>query len=395
MEILHCIPGLDRAAGGPSRTVTSLAVALARRRQEVKLFAVESSDPIDFPAPPNLEVRLFPLEWPGSLFRSRPLRVALRDARPAVFHGHGLWLLPVHYMMVAARAHGIPSMLSPRGTLEAGALRFSRWKKRIAGWLFQNRDLRRATCLHVTSRMEAEGCRRYGLRNPLCIVPNGLELAEYPVCERPDDSPARTRTVLFLSRLHPKKGIPSLLEAWRGLHAQFPGWRLVIAGPDESGHGAALEARLREDGSGGSVSFVGPVYGDAKLRLLRGSDLFVLPSLSENFGVVVTEALACGLPAITTIGTPWDELPARRCGWWVEVGPDPLRRALEEAMSLPDGERFEMGRRGRRLVVERYSIDAVAEEMVEVYTWLGRGAGPPASVTFDGPRSVAPPVGYR
>ncbi|MDD5707221.1 MAG: glycosyltransferase, partial [Kiritimatiellae bacterium] len=197
------------------------------------------------------------------------------------------------------------------------------------------------------------------------------------------------RTVLYLGRLHPLKGLELLVEAWgilrqpsRPLYGRTAkeqkdnhggdGWRLVIAGPDEEGTLAALKRQAQELKLTNTICFLGPIYGAEKERLLCGADLFVLPSRSENFGLVVAEALAAGVPVIATRATPWAELlgdptGAGRCGWWVDAGAEPLASALREAMNLTDGERQGMGRNGRQLVNTKYRWEAVAERMVACY----------------------------
>ena len=280
------------------------------------------------------------------------------------------------------------------------------------------------------------------------VVPNGVSLR--PLSGRKREGKrgeAKGRMVLYLGRLHPLKGLDMLVEAWGKLHdAQCDGsrqgmentrtrcdWRLVIAGPDEQGTRAALERQARELGLMESITFAGPVYGGEKERLLDAADLFVLPSRSENLGLVVAEALGAGVPVIATRAAPWRELlgycdhpvvamgsvkadteraldahrtcngvsrgespaaqdfnlnfvttgwsqkevaitsvkqGASRCGWWVEVGVGPLAEALREAMALTDEERWAMGQNGRRLVEEKYRWEAVAEQMVELYTHI-------------------------
>jgi glycosyltransferase involved in cell wall biosynthesis len=187
--------------------------------------------------------------------------------------------------------------------------------------------------------------------------------------------------VLFLSRLTPKKGLDILLRVWHQLRPQ--GWRLVVAGPDEGGYGAALARAGGTPELGRGIEFVGPAWGEEKWRLYRDADVFVLPSHSENFGVVVAEALASGVPAITTRETPWQAIEEKRCGWWIEVGDAPLAGALREAMALPDHARREMGTRGRRFVEEEYAPAGVAARMIELYGWLLRGGSRPQFVNVD------------
>jgi glycosyltransferase involved in cell wall biosynthesis len=230
--------------------------------------------------------------------------------------------------------------------------------------------------LHATAASEARSFRRLGLSNPAAVIPNAVdaeEFADLPSRSVIDESwPALRgrRIVLFLSRLHPKKGLVNLASAWGSVAPDFPRARLVIAGPDRSNHAAQVREALQEEGVSDRTMLVGGVYGRQRLALLGHADLFVLPTFSENFGVAVAEALAAGVPVITTTGAPWRELRQRRCGWWIEPEATPLAVALREALALPDAERRQMGARGRKLVQERYSWQSVAVQMADVYRWI-------------------------
>ena len=171
------------------------------------------------------------------------------------------------------------------------------------------------------------------------------------------------------------KGLLDLVEAWSQLKPT--GWRVVIAGRDEAGHESEVKTQIRKRKLEASFEFAGPVDGAAKWELYRSADVFVLPSHSENFGIVVAEALACGVPVITTRGAPWQELLTHRCGWWVPIGLQPLAEALRVATALSSDKRRAMGERGRALVCQKYSWAAIARQMREVYEWIaGRGARP-------------------
>jgi glycosyltransferase involved in cell wall biosynthesis len=295
-----------------------------------------------------------------------------------MLHDSGLWLPTNHAAAQVARATGVPFIVSPRGMLTAWALRFRGLKKRLAWHLYQQRDLQTASVLHATSHAEADGFRVLGLKQPIAIIPNGVEL---PPAPRPSNgreingegvsrppSPSRVRTLLFLGRIHPVKGLLNLVSAWAS--ARPKGWQVVLAGQNESNHQAVVEAAIREHQLQPDFEFIGPVDGPAKWDLYRSADLFVLPSHSENFGLAVAEALACGVPVITTRGTPWEDLEIHRCGWWVEIGTAPLANALREAMALTDGERREMGERGRGLVESKYAWPRIAKQMKAVYEWM-------------------------
>jgi glycosyltransferase involved in cell wall biosynthesis len=171
----------------------------------------------------------------------------------------------------------------------------------------------------------------------------------------------------------------NLIRAWA--QVKPAGWRCVLAGPDEAGHRAELEREINALGLKEQFEFPGSLEDGEKWERYRSSDLFVLPSFTENFGLVVAEALVCGVPVITTKGTPWSDLLANRCGWWVEAAVEPLAAALREATVLTDQERDEMGVRGRKLVRGNFSWSSVASRMRAVYSWCAGRDRMPSSVT--------------
>jgi glycosyltransferase involved in cell wall biosynthesis len=261
--------------------------------------------------------------------------------------------------------------------LGGAALRFSHGRKRLIWSLLQARAARAASMIHATSEAEFEEVRAFGLTNPVAVIPNGVDLAE------PARREGRTqRTVITLGRIHPKKGLPHLIEAWSRIAPAFPDWRLRVVGPDENGHAAELALQARALGLS-SVSIEGALFGADKQAAFAEADLFVLPTLNENFALTVAEALAAGLPAVVTKGAPWPELDRRGCGWWIDVGPEPLAAALAQAMSLPDGALRAMGERGRAWMAQSYAWPGVAKSMAEAYRWLCGKGDRPASVRLN------------
>jgi glycosyltransferase involved in cell wall biosynthesis len=247
--------------------------------------------------------------------------------------------------------------------LTAWALRHKRIKKALALALYQYRDLKLAAMFHATAGSEVQDIRRLSLRHPVAVAPLGVELPP------PDTGQERhrngSRMALFISRVHPKKGLFNLVDSWARVRPN--GWKMVVAGPDQDGHAAAVKARAEARGIASDWEFVGAVFGEKKDRLYAQADFFVLPTHSENFGVVVIEALAHRVPVITTKGAPWAELLSQRCGWWIDIGVEPLAGALREAMGLSDEERRSMGENGRRLVEAKYTWPAIAEQMRAAY----------------------------
>ena len=297
---------------------------------------------------------------------------------PDVVDVQGLWTYPSLVNLRHYRLTGKPYIVTPHGMLDPWALERSRWKKRIVRTWFEDAHVDSAACLRATSKMEAAHFRRFGLKQPIAIVPNGVHIPT-SVSDFDHRGPRR---VLFLSRLHPKKGLPFLLRAWSELSAHRPDWELVIAGPDESGHEAEMR-RMAEQLRIPRIRWEGPVHGQNKCALYESADVFVLPSHAENFGLVVAEALAHCTPVITTRNAPWSGLHDHRCGWWIDLNDRELIVALVDATSRPRSELKAMGARGREWVKNDYSWPRIADEMRELYEWVAQGGLPPPFVVFD------------
>jgi glycosyltransferase involved in cell wall biosynthesis len=286
------------------------------------------------------------------------------SGRVALIHNHGLWMMPNVYCSWAAESGRVPLVVSPHGMLRPRAFRGGSFAKRLFWPLLQRPALQGAACFHATAESEAVDIRTYGLFQPVAVIPNGVDVPELQPTEKPPD-----RVLLFLGRLHAIKGLDMLLAAWQREESRFPEWRLVVAGPDERGPGRKMR-RLADDLGLRRVRFVGVLYGQEKWRAYREADLFVLPTLSENFGMTVAEALAAGTPAIVSKGAPWCGLDEHGAGWWVEIGVEPLVAALETALSRSREDLEDMGRRGRAWVEKDFSWDVVGAQMVGTYRWL-------------------------
>jgi len=274
-----------------------------------------------------------------------------------------------------------PTVLSPHGSLEEYALGISRFKKHIAKIAYEAKNLREATCLTASSAAEVISFRKYGLSQPVAVIPNGVSdswlssKADGAKFRRGFSIPSAKRILLFLSRIHPKKGLFLLFEAMAELRPELADWLLIIAGPDQIGHRQELERSAGHLGIDPYIKFVGPLSGQMKRDAFDSAKLFVLPTHSENFGIVVAEALGAGLPVLTTRGAPWGELAKERCGWWTDIKPEALQEALFQAIRMTDSELAAMGERGRQLVSAKYTWRAAAQKAVVLYSWL-LGDGP-------------------
>ena len=319
----HVIDSISDEASGPSYSVPRLCGALAAQGANVRLLTVgdlnssfggfrHDTYPPDFSNIPVL----------GQLRFSSALKDALtRIAETTtIIHTHGLWRMANIYPAAAAQRARSQFVLSPRGMLGEAALEFSARKKQLFWTLAQGGAARAAGCLHATSRQEYEEIRTFGLKNPIAIIPNGIDLMPAVAKVRPSEG---QRTLLYLGRLHPKKGLDRLFDAWGRIEDPHPDWQLDIVGPIDSDYARDFEgAHCRRPNS--RVRFVGPLYGEDKLNAYRQADLFVLPTLNENFAMTVAEALAQGTPVISTKGAPWAELVSHGCGWWIDHGTEPL-----------------------------------------------------------------------
>jgi len=379
MTAIHVTHSVSRLAGGLFESVRhlsqSIRLAGGVRLKVLGLADGRASEDIKCWEP--LDVEMFPVFGPEGFGYAPGLVRELKANEPQLIHLHGLWKHSAFATWRWGQGTGRPYVVSPHGMLEPWALKQSRIRKRIASWMYQGPCLRRAACIRATSPMEVESIRRAGFRPPIALVPNGVEIPEDVASEHDSSGPKRA---LFLSRIHPKKGLLNLVEAW---HIARPkGWQLNIVGPDEGGHLVEVQSAVQQFGLQEQISFPGEIWGDARKKLYFESQLFVLPSYSENFGLVIAEALACGIPVITTRATPWQELEQKRCGWWIDTGVEPLVRALKEATALPSGELLEMGLRGRQLITEKYSWAPLGQKMIQVYEWmLGRCSKPDCILT--------------
>jgi len=372
MDILHLVSSIDLSTGGPSKSVSDLALNQSQIGHKVAIFTKATPSPYLKKSPnPNLKLNFIE----NKSFK-QALNEYLKNNQVGLLHGHGIWQMPVHHMSHLARMKNIPYIITPRGMLEPWALNAGKWKKKLALILYQRQDLAKATCIHATAQMEAENIRNLGFKNPIAVIPNGINISEFPL--KPQVAKKEKLTILFLSRIHPNKGIELLVEAWQQLDKTLrQNWRVEIAGNGEERYITSLQNLIDVKGLINEIKIIDPQFGEAKLAAYHRADLFVLPTYSENFGIVVAEALACGVPVITTKGTPWEELNTCNAGWWTNIGVQPLVEVLQEALQLPEEQRIQMGLNGRKLVEEKYSIEAVAQQMIQLYKWILHGGEKP------------------
>ncbi|MGA7713400.1 MAG: glycosyltransferase [Rhizomicrobium sp.] len=362
MRVFLAATCLSPHYGGPAVSVSRLALALCGADAHVGLWAQDGSASATQLLPPQMPDRLTRLSGPAS--------EALSSFSPDILHDNGLWLRHNHRLAALASHRGLARVVSTRGMLEPWARNHKKWKKDLAWALYQRRDLMRAQAIHATAASEAQNVARLNLNVPVHMIPNGVDIPDLPV-RKSAGTDVTPRTALFLGRLYPVKGLPMLIEAWNCVRPH--GWRLVLAGPDEAGHRAVLEALIRNAGLTEIISFAGPLAGPAKLECLAGADLFILPSFSESFGIAIAEALAHGLPVLTTHGTPWPMLRERSCGWTIEATVDGIADGLRIATSQDPKLLKAMGAKGRAWMASEFGWENVARQFIATYEEILRG----------------------
>ena len=360
MTILHYIPSIDEASGGVGAymqlltrdlgTMCELHVVTHRSENERKLEGCSLH---------YISKRW--LTWDNC--KAEFLRL-LEAVKQDIVHVNCCWTPLCSQVTFWAKSRGYKVVYTPHGMLEPWILRRHYWTRKVpAILLYQRRAIRWADRLHATAESEKKNLLRLGWNRQVQVIGNCVDVDGIVM----KSSWERRKSILFLSRVHVKKGINFLIEAVAQLKEEMEGYVVKIAGPGEEAYINELKGLAERLGVGDRVEFVGSVYGEAKFDLYRDADLFVLPTHSENFGIVVTEALACGTPVITTKGTPWEELESWHCGWWTEIGTEATVEALRGFLPLDVKELEGMGRNGRRLVEERYSCQRIAREFMEMY----------------------------
>lgn len=378
MRVIHVVPAVTIEASGPSYTVPRLCESLIRTGVNLHLAALNWA-PMRGSLP---YLKTFPLGFgPRRLGTSPSMRRWLeeeaRSGRIDLIHNHSLWVMANVYPGRACKYGRCQLVVSPRGTLSKWALRRSALQKRIFWRFLQAQVLKGATCFHATAESEYDDIRRLGFRQPVCILPNGIDPP--PFVEK---TATGHRILLFLGRIHPVKGVDMLLKSWQAVETRFPEWELHLAGPDDDGYlakmrGLVAHLRLKR------VVFRGLLLDEEKWRAYSTSSLFVLPTHSENFGMTVAEALGAGTPAIVTKGAPWAGLETQGAGWWIDIGIDPLVACLEQALALPEMRLAEMGQAGRDWMERDYSWDRIGKQLSVTYHWLLEGGEAPPWVRLN------------
>ncbi|MCB1876684.1 MAG: glycosyltransferase [Chromatiales bacterium] len=371
-EIAYLLGHLSRRSGGVLPLATSLA---AHSRHGVQLFGLDDGD-TDLVLPED--TRAFRTLGPDRFGFAPGLFSAVQEAGPALVHNFQLWMYSSWLCQRWGQRNRSPYIVSPNGMLDAWALARSPWRKRLALHLYEARHLAGTACFHALTQAELRSIRALGLRNPVAVIPSGVE----PAMDEPGPPPwsgqipAGAPVLLYLGRLHPKKGLNELISAWRQVNAGD--WHLVVAGWGPARYVRRLKQRLAPVPN---ASLHGPWFGSQKANALAGAEALVLPSFSEGMPQTVLEAWSHGLPVLMTRECNLNEGFDRGAAMPLDLAGQ--MRGLAAFLQIGEAQRREMGRAGKALVAERFHWPTVAAAIDGLYDWVLSGGPPPDFVSTD------------
>ena len=360
MKIIHYIPSIDRIAGGTSTYMQVLGKELGKLA-EVHIITHASENPLPIS---NCEIHNVSVYNPiNSRFKNEVSKL-FDVIKPDLVHVNCCWMPACAFIQQMAQKRNIKVMLTPHGMLEPWIIKRHYWTRKLpALLLYQKAAIQNADCLQATAESEKENLLKLGYNSNIKIVKLGIDAESITM----KTSWKKSKQLLFLSRVHVKKGINYLIEATDILRDELQGYKIVVAGEGEADYVASLKQQIMDKGLQNIIQLIGGVYDNKKWKLFQTSDFFVLPTNSENFGLAIAESLASGTPVITTVGTPWNDLNTSNAGAWIEIGTQPLVDTLRRFLSLSDDDLEAMGKKGRKLIETKYSAKVMAEEMMEVY----------------------------
>ena len=350
MKILQTIAGFGAHSGGTSTCTYDLLVAMHGIGCDVDLMTVNVKDPTDKLMGHGCRT---PYGWSPNMTRF------LRASDYDIYHTNGMWMHCNHETCTIARQKDKPYVITPHGMLYPQALARSAWKKKLLLNLGGvEKDLRHATCIHATCDAEMKHYREF--------IPNPMPIPSFI-----DDikSEKSIKRIGYLGRIHPYKNTEALINAWITLGNEVKDAQLIIMGRGDNEYEAKMHQLVARHNLT-NVEFAGFVNGREKFERLASLTALCVPSITENFGMTVTEALSVGTPVIASLGTPWQELNTKHCGWWVDNDVETLADTISQALSLPQEAIDEMGNNGKRLVNDKYRDTQVAAMMKQLYEWI-------------------------
>lgn len=385
----HLLSSVSRNAGGLFYCAKRLTQAVAAEEKfQIEVLGLEDEfSKEDLPEWSPVPARAFSSSGPNAYRYSSALRRALFSAEVEVLHLHGLWMYPSRAALLWRKQTRQALVVSPHGMLDPWALKNSPLKKALANFLFQRKCLEEAACLSSLCDSETQSIRDLGFKQAICQIPNGVDL---PLAREAGPAPwtgslkESDKVLLFLGRLHPKKGLEALVEAFARVQAAkskgSEDWYLVLAGWDQNGHQEELQALVKKHGMEKRIFFPGPLFGASKDNAFRAASAFILPSFSEGLPVAVLEAWSYALPVLMTPECNLPEGFKHDAAVKITNDVDTLEVSLKNYLAGDLEEHKAMGERGLALVAEQFSWKRIGRDMNAVYQWLLEGGPAPACV---------------
>ena len=382
MKIYHLLENLDDSYGGPAKSVPYLVKSLKELEIQGHMLSIKYND-----NELNEVIKRYDLKWLSfqynfikkfrysKEFKNYLVKV-IKKEKNIILHTHNLWNYIPYISFKLAKKYNIPYILSTRGALYPWSLTQNSLQKKIAWKLFQKKILNKSSCVHATNISELNVLRSLGVSSPIALIPNGINFDEFKILNNEKLSKVNLglkenkKYILFLSRVHPKKGLEYLIYSWIEISKKYLNWDLLIVGPvNDYKYYNDLQNKLSKYNLSERVHFTGMLRGEKRIDCYSASSLFVLPSHKENFGIAIAEAMAARLPVITTKGTPWEEIEKYDAGWRVELNLQNINTALIKALSCSEEQLKKKGLNGFELI-QKYDWKYQSIKMKEVYKWV-------------------------
>ena len=377
---------VSRNAGGLFYSVKNLMKKLRETNSQIKVFTKKdefyNQDSITWSP-----LEIFAIKESGLIADrfSTNLKLQLLKYDASLIHVHGIWDFPTQLAHFVFKKNNTPYLISPRGMLDPWALNNSRLKKLIALALFEKRNLKAATCIHALNDSEYRSIRKFGLKNPVAIIPNGISLQPEPTSL--STKKMEKKKLLFLGRIHPKKGISLLIESInsikRSVYFSSKEWEIIIAGWDQNGYRKKLETLVAQYQLESVIKFLGPVYGTRKHELLSSVQGFILPSYSEGLPMSVLEAFSYGVPVLMTKECNLPKAFDLNAAIEIHTDTNDISKKLLAFFSLNNEQLEKLQTQGYKYAKDNFSWDFIAKQMEEVYNWILNSTEKPHCVILD------------
>lgn len=322
----------------------------------------------------TLNGKSFCFDKVNSFFYSKKMKLKLSEKldNNSIIHLHSLWMYPSVLLIGLKRKHSFKKIISPHGMLDKWALNNSKFKKKISLFLFEKKNIRTADCIHALCYQEYLDIRKISSKVPVAIIPNGINM---PISKNENNRPSN-KNILFLARLHPKKGLDNLIEAWEKTNTE--NWNLIIVGPDEGGYEEKINKKNKflKEGKN-KIQLIKGAFGKEKEELYKAASIFILPSFSEGLPMTILEAWSYKLPVLMTKECNLEVGFNEKAAFQIEPTIQSIKSGIEKCINLPTTELEKMGYNGYKLVERDYTWEEVSKKMIKTYEWLLNGNNKP------------------